>query len=200
MDEEIKQNLLKLEAIKQKLFKAFDGVTLGDCIGFWEADSIDGYLTPDTDDYKKAKANDERYDFRKVYDELSKYENGYRDFASSFMDAKGLHFYFPVMLLVDQSDTIERVLRNLVAMNEPKYVALMQLLTIDQKKAIIEYFEYVVDYDDWIKFYLNFKGHKCHKCGKIHEPENYTTEQAKLKVESGSEYIFLQYLKGNFNL
>lgn len=57
MDEEIKQNFIKLEIIKQKLFKAFDGVTLGDGIGFWEADSIDGYLTPDTDDYKKA--NDE---------------------------------------------------------------------------------------------------------------------------------------------
>ena len=46
MDDEIKQNLIKYEAIKQKVFAAFDGVTLGDGIGFWEADARDGYLLP----------------------------------------------------------------------------------------------------------------------------------------------------------
>ena len=44
MDDEIKQNLIKYEAIKQKVFVAFDGFILGDVIGFWEADARDGYL------------------------------------------------------------------------------------------------------------------------------------------------------------
>ena len=46
MDDEIKQNLIKYEAIKQKVFVAFDGFILGDGIGFWEADARDVYLLP----------------------------------------------------------------------------------------------------------------------------------------------------------
>ena len=48
MDDEIKQNLIKYEAIKQKVFVAFDGFILGDGIGFWEADARDVYLLPTT--------------------------------------------------------------------------------------------------------------------------------------------------------
>ena len=76
----------------------------------------------------------------------------------------------------------------------------MHLLTITQKKAIIESVEYHVDYDAEIEFYINFKGQTCNKCGKIHESESYTLEQAKEKVESGDKYVLLQYLKNNLKI
>ena len=116
------------------------------------------------------------------------------------MDSRGLYFYLPNFLLLADSDITETFLRDLLDAKEPIHIELMNLLTEAQKKAIIESVKYDVDYDAEIEFYINFKGQKCHKCGKINEPESYTFEQAKEKVESTDEYILLQYLKNNFKL
>ena len=199
MDDEIKQNLIKYEAIKQKVFAAFDGVTLGDGIGFWEADARDGYLLPYMDEYQKEKARDERFDCKKVFEQLEDFDS-YPWAVHNWMDSRGLHFYLPNFLLLADSDITETFLRDLLDAKEPIHIELMNLLTEAQKKAIIESVKYDVDYDAEIEFYINFKGHKCHKCGKIHDPESYTLEQAKEKVESTDEYILLQYLKNNFKL
>ena len=200
MDDEIKQNLIKYEAIKQKVLAAFDGVTLGDGIGFWEADARDGYLLPTMEEYQNEKAKDERFDFRKVFDVVEKFRDHSFYAGTSFMDAKGLHFYMPILLLLGGQERRETVLRDLVEQKEPEYIELMLLLTSAQKTVIIETVKYDVDYDAWIEYYINFKGYECHKCGKINEPESYNLEQAKAKVESGDEYILLQYLKNNFKL
>lgn len=199
MDDEIKQNLIKLEIIKQKIFTAFADVTLGDGIGFWEADAIDGYHSSDSQEGKDTKAKDERLDFRKVFDFANELDL-YMWFGHLHMDAKGLHFYLPVFLLIGYKDDKETLLRDLVKSEKPKYKELMNLLTVEHKKAIIECIEHDVDYDDWVKFYEGFKGNECRKCGAIHVPESYTHEQAKAEVESGDEYILLQYLKKHFNL
>lgn len=199
MDEEIRQNFIKYEAIKQKVFTAFADVRLGDSIGFREADAIDGYLSSTSEEYKKEKELDERIDLKKVYE----FAKGFKlDLCCRHhhMDARGLYFYLPVFLLLGDPDAKETVLRDLVDGKDAKYLDLMNLLTLEHKKCIIEYMEYSVDYDDWVKFYVDFKGHECHKCGKIHVPESYTYEQAKQEVESGDEYILLQYLKKHFNL
>lgn len=199
MDQEIKQNLLKLEAKKQKVFKAFDGVTLGDGTGFWEANALDDYVEPNSDDYLQEKANDERFDFRKVYEFVSKFES-YPSQIHRFMDAKGLHFYLPVLLLCAGDTVNEIFIENLIEGKYPEYVALTKLLTLEQKKCIYECFENEVDYDRWVKYYEDFGGQECKKCGKINITETYTNEQAKAEVESSDEYILLQKLKKHFNL
>lgn len=199
MDEEIKQNFIKLITIKQKLFAAFADVRLGEGIGLWEADAIDDYLSPTDEKYIIAREKDERLDFRKVYNSAKKSNLDYW-YGPFYMDAKGLHFFLPNLLLIGCRDVTDNILLGLINAEEPKYIELMNLLTLEHKNCIIEYLEYAVDYDDWVKFYIDYKGQECHKCGKIHKPESYTLEQAKTKVESGEEYILLQKVKKHFNL
>ena len=199
MDAEIKQNFIKLITIKQKLFAAFSDVRLGDGIGFLEADAIDDYLSSTDEKYIRARKKDERLDCKKVYNQAKKsnLDNWYGPY---YMDAKGLHFFLPNLLLIGGRDVTDNVLLGLISAEKPEYIELMNLLTFEHKKCIIEYLEYAVDYDDWVKFYIDYKGQECHKCGKIHKPESFTLEQAKAEVESGEEYILLQKVKKHFNL
>lgn len=199
MDDEIKQNLIKYEAIKQKNFIAFADVTLDDGIGFWEADALDDHLLPTSKEYLIAKAQDERFDFRKVFDFVEKFDV-YPSQIHCFMDAKGLHFYLPVHLLLAGDIAREIFVENLIEAENLEYLELMNLLTLKQKKWIFECFENDVDYDRWVKYYQNQGGQECKKCGKINITETYTHEQAKAEVESSDEYILLQKLKKHFNL
>ncbi len=199
MGDEIEQNFIKLEIIKQKVFTAFADVTLGDGIGFWEANAIDDYLSSTDEKYIIAREKDERFDFTKVYN-LTEESNFDYWYGPYYMDAKGLHFFLPNLLLIGCKDVMESVLLGIIKAEEPNYIALMNLLTLEHKKCIIEYLEYYVDYDDWVKFYIDYKGQECNKCEKIHKPESFTLEQAKAEVEKGDEYILLQKLKNYFNL
>lgn len=199
MDDEIKQNLIKLEIIKQKVFTAFADVRLGNGIGFCEADPVYSYFQQTDEKYSTEREKDEREDFREVYNSTENFDlEGY--YGSYHMDVKGLHFFLPVLLLRGSRDAMENVLLGLINAEKPEYIELMNLLTLQHKKCIIEYLEYAVDYDDWVKFYIDYKGQECHKCGKIHKPESFTLEQAKAEVESGEEYILLQKVKKHFNL
>ena len=197
MSNEIKQNLIKYEAIKQKVFTAFADVTLGDGIGFWEANAIDDYLLPTSEEYLKEKEKDERFDFRKVFEFVEKFDD-YPSNIHCFMDAKGLYFHLPVMLLLGDNHTKDSVLQYWVLKENPEYVELMHLLTLEQKKCIIECIEY--DFECAVKVYEDHKGYKCSKCNKIDNPVNYTYEQAKQLAQSGDEYILLQKLKKHFDL
>lgn len=197
MSNEIKQNLIEYEAIKLKVFTAFADVTLGDGIGFWEANAIDDYLLPISEEYLTEKALDERFDFRKVFDFIEKYES-YPSNIHCFMDAKGLHFYLPVFLLLCDEDYKQIFFANLASQKKQEYIDLMSFLTADQKKCIIEIAKY--DYDNQINFYINFKGHKCNSCGKIHHPKNYSFEEAKALVDSAAECNVVEYLEKYLNL
>ncbi len=197
MDDEIKQNLIKLEILKQKIFTAFADVTLGDGIGFYEANAIDDHVSPTSEEYLKEKALDERLDFRKVYDFVKNF-NDYPSNIHCFMDAKGLHFYLPVFLLLCDEDYKQIFFENLISKEKQEYIDLMSLLTVDQKKCIIEIAKY--DYDNQINIYINFKGHKCNSCGKNHHPKNYSFEEAKALVDSAAEYNVVEYLEKHLNL
>ena len=197
MHDDIKQNLSKYEAIKQKIFTAFADVTLGDGIGFNETNAIDDYLLPTSEEYQKEKALDERYDFIKVYDFVSKFDD-YPSQIHNYMDAKGLHFYLPVFLLLCDESYKQIFFENLVNQEQQKYVELMLLLTVDQKKCIIEIAKY--DYDKRINVYINFKGHTCDSCEKIHHPKNYSFKEAKVLVDGADEYNVVEFLEKNFNL
>ena len=111
---------IKYEVIIQKVFTAFDGVTLGDGIGFWEADARDGYLLPTMQEYQNEKAKKERFDFRKVLNVVEKFRDHSFYAGTSFMNAKGSYFYMPSLLLLGGQERRETVLGDLVEQKEPK--------------------------------------------------------------------------------
>jgi hypothetical protein len=198
-DEEIEENLRRYEKIKQQIFKAFADVKLEDGIGYYEAGAIDDYLKPTDAAYIAEKARDEREDWTKVFAMLeSEGMHNFDNDKSSFMDAKGLHFHLPILLLICDSVAQDSVLMHGVTKNRPESIELMQLLTIAQKQSILDCLEDSVDYDGWIEYYLNFKGQECHHCGKIHDPESYTKEQAIAEVESTDTFKLLAFLKDYF--
>jgi hypothetical protein len=197
-DNEIKENLEKFEKIKQQIFKAFSDVKLGDGIGFYEANAIDDYFTPNDAEYKIARERDEREDCRKVYAMLVSTEN-FNPSAHCFMDAKGLHFYMPVILLILDIVVHESVF--LPWKYRPDVQKeLFQLLSIEQKQAIIDSFAYGVDYEDSVAYYENYKGDYCEHCKKIHDDSSYTKEEAVKMVESTADYKLWIYLKDLFNM
>jgi hypothetical protein len=197
-DEEIKQNNEKYNKIKQQVFKAFAGVKLGDGIGFYEAGAIDDYLTPNDADYQEEKARDEREDWTKVFDMLEAYGD-FDQGRHSFMDAKGQHFYMPIILLLSDIVSQESVL--MPSQWRPEvHQELMQLFSIEQKQAIIDCFAYDVNYENSIEYYENFKGIYCNNCKTIHPDPGYTKEEAKEEVESQDEYKLWMYLRNEFDL
>ena len=197
MYDDIKQTLIKYQAIQQKIFTAFADVKLCGGIGFYEANAIDDYLLPTSEEYKTEKDLDERFDFRKVYDFVEKFDD-YPSQIHNYMDAKGLHFYLPVFLLLCDESYKQIFFENLFNQEQQKYVELILLLTVDQKKCIIETAKY--DYDNRINVYINFKGHTCDSCGKIHHPKNYSFKEAKALVDAADEFNVVEYLETHFNL
>ena len=94
-------NFLELPStLEKEIYEAFEGVQLGDGIGYFEADAIDGYLGKDSAEYQAWKEKDERLDWKKLVPLFEKDEG---DMQVLFMDAKGLHYYLPVFLLAGTS-------------------------------------------------------------------------------------------------
>jgi hypothetical protein len=196
-DEEIKENLQRHEVIKQQIFKAFADVKLGDGIGFYEAGAIDDRLLPTDPSYIEEKARDERDDWRKVFAKLEDKAN-FDSYRHCFMDAKGLHFYLPIILLLCDSVAQDSVLMHGVIKNTPNNIELMKLLTSEQKQSILDCLEDSVDYEASVNYFINFKGPICHSCGKIHYPTSYSKEEAIAEVEGEDNYILFQFLKEYF--
>lgn len=197
-NEETKQNIEKYNQIKKQIFTAFANVKLGDGIGFYEAGAIDDYFTPEDADYQEEKARDEREDWTKVYDMLEAYGD-FDQVRHCFMDAKGQHFYMPIILLLSDIVSQESVL--MPSKWRPEvHQELMQLLSYEQKQAIIDYLAYKVDYEKSIQYYENFKGIYCNNCKTIHPDPGYTKEEAKEEVEGTDEYKLWVYLKKEFQL
>ncbi len=193
-DEEIK----KYNQIKQQVFKAFADVKLGGGIGFYEAGAIDDYLTPNDFDYQEEKDRDEREDWTKVFDMLEAFGD-FDQVRHCFMDAKGQHFYMPIILLL--SDIVSQESVFIPSQWRPHvHQELMQLLSDEQKQAIIDYLAYKVDYENSIKYYENFKGIYCKNCKAIHPDPGYTKEEAIKEVESQDEYKLWIYLRNEFDL
>lgn len=79
-----------------KIYKTFDGVTLEDGVGLWEASGIDKKLEG-TPEYEQLKGRDEREDWQKIpiVDGFDCNRSHY------FIDAKGMRFLLPYFLLFD---------------------------------------------------------------------------------------------------
>lgn len=118
----------------------------------------------------------------------------YNNSVPCFMDTKGLLFFLPVLLCLQNFEELEFVL--------PPYsknTALLDLLNAEQQKCLLEIYEEEVNYENSIQSYINYKGSVCSSCGNIHSPVNYTKDEAIKEVESTSEYATWLFLKNYFN-
>ena len=94
------------EEIMDEIFGAFRDTKLEDGIGIYEADCIDDYLKPDSEEYFRWKKLDERNDWTKLLPVFLNRE-GVPRFSNScwiFMDAKGKRFVLPCFLIQELED------------------------------------------------------------------------------------------------
>lgn len=84
----------------QSIYEAWEGVTLGDGTGLWEARMIDDYRQPDDPDYIRVKSEDERQDWKKLLPIFLHSEEYVAD-TWNFMDDKSRLFHLPCFLLQD---------------------------------------------------------------------------------------------------
>lgn len=133
------------DALIDEITTAFAGVQLEDGIGLRESDGIDNYVGPD--ERKRLRAADEKHDWRKIPAELLNYCNA----ASSFLDAKGVHFHLPVFLTaelrgeyVNGAGMIETLIWNSFTAQD-----YLRLLTADQKAVLVKCLEFAKTCPAW---------------------------------------------------
>ncbi len=168
------------DVLKQFSFKvidAFQGIVLGDGIGFLEANCIDSYLKHDDPVRVAQRELDERHDWVKAYSwAIEQIENG-RDYLSefSFMDAKGLYFHLPITLIGGTGFELEQLflhfkhsVANITAAKDSEYFEFETMLTEVQKTLILKCWRiYVNDFsarDEWVK--RSDTPYQCECCGK----------------------------------
>ena len=189
--------------MEASIYEAFKDVELGDGIGYFEADCIDDYLKPDDPFYQIKKAEDERKDWRKVATMLKAWNGKYNKSINCFMDAKGLYFFLPAMLTLGYVDEIVEywfnyLIENNCKIDYSKYDKMLAMLTPTQQKCFLDCIEQDFEYEERMDNLLNYKGCVCSNCGKIHEPESYTMEQAKEEIESEDYFKIWMKLKEIF--
>lgn len=133
------------DALIDEITAAFADVQLEDGIGLRESNGIDDYVGPE--ERKRLRAQDEKHDWRKISAELLNYCNA----ASSFLDAKGVHFHLPAFLTaelrgeyVNGAGMIETLIWN--SFTAQGY---LELLTADQKAALVKCLEFAKAYPAW---------------------------------------------------
>lgn len=118
-----------LDAVIEQVRHAFANVKLEDGIGLIEAQGLDDYLSGDA--LAEFRASDERDDWQRIsVDTLNDCES-----SPCFMDAKGLRFILPALLIASLNDQyyhgpITYLLHRMPA-------GLFSILTAKQKSAIV---------------------------------------------------------------
>ncbi|GEM54315.1 hypothetical protein B0A58_06525 [Flavobacterium branchiophilum NBRC 15030 = ATCC 35035] len=178
------------------LYKAFKNVTLDDGIGFLEANAMDDYFSPESQEYQEERAKDERTDWRKVAAMISALDENYNSVAYCFMDVKGLRFFLPVLLSLGHFGAIEIWMEYIV--EEPKtttnekYKEMWNGLSFEQKICFLECMEqnFLLEAD----FIFEYKNSICASCGKFRN-KNFTKEDAKQYVYDGNAEFYQLVLK-----
>ena len=123
--------------------QAFAGVALAGGIGLRESNGIDNYAGPE--ELARLRASDENDDWQKIPADVLNDCNA----APSFLDAKGMRFHTPAFLVAElkgefNQDFIGRLI-------DGSYLAtdFPQLLTQDQRAAIIECIRFYGSIEDY---------------------------------------------------
>jgi len=163
---------------------AFADVTLGDGIGYYEADSIDGYAQPHEEKYQQAVAKDRTTSWFDLSEQLQK---GYCGIATNFMDVAGLHYFLPVSLLCPAADDYGPD-----AYFEPwgqeRSLAVLARFTPAQWEALLDFYVFHVDYEGWLAFWRTpdpgSPGEPCPSCGQIHAHSQREARAALTQAEA----------------
>lgn len=133
------------DVLIDEITAAFAGVELEDGIGLLESNGIDDYVG--TEERKRLRALDEKHDWRKIPAELLNRCNA----ASSFLDARGVHFHLPAFLRAELRGEyvcgigwIEKLIWNSFMAQE--YIS---LLSHEQKAVLIKCLEFAKAYPAW---------------------------------------------------
>lgn len=147
--------------IEHSIHSAFKGVTLDSGIGYYEAKALDDYLVATDEEYNLKKAKDEREDWTKLLTDFKSISSDY--FPHSFMDARGLRFYLPV-LMIRKEPVLNDILHFYISglYDRPGYLPseftkTVALLTTEQKRCIYAFYKFLnkINYPDFTNEELN---------------------------------------------
>ncbi|MEM9537555.1 MAG: DUF6714 family protein [Cyanobacteria bacterium P01_A01_bin.3] len=123
------------ETLRIAIATAFQGVTLGDGIGLWEAQAIDDYET----DLVRAeqRCGDEKSDWQVLSRDCLR-----RCYSSlCFFDADGMRFHLPAFLLAEVDGEFDQLVFHLTELDDYKREKLMSL-NEKQKSAVAIFLEW----------------------------------------------------------
>lgn len=129
--------------LREKIERAFAGVTLGNGIGLKEARGLDDYA--DSDILARLHNEDERQDWHRFTSaQLLSYQS-----SISFTDAEGMRFLLPAWMLAELRDEgIAGLIWSLCRIaphNEHKFV----LLSAEQRGVVRDFLEFVRDHPEF---------------------------------------------------
>jgi hypothetical protein len=149
------------DKIERSIYEAFKGITLDSGIGYYEAEALDNYLIATNEKYQQQKAKDERQDWIQLVSIFK--DVSFDCFPHSFMDAKGLRFYLP-LLMIRKENTLNNILH--VYISElyqrsgylpSEFTKTVALLTKEQKNCIYSFYHFLnkINYPDFTNEELN---------------------------------------------
>lgn len=118
--------------------EAFQGVTLGDGIGLWEAQAIDDYAESDR---PRLREQDEKLDWSKIeFDTLIRCDS-----SLSFFDADGMRFHLPAFLVMEVSGVSSNGLYYHLTRLNDFMLEKFSTLSGRQRQAISQFLYWYVD-------------------------------------------------------
>ena len=126
------------EQVAESIRQAFKDVTLGDGIGLWEAQAIDGYSGLGIQ--SEARAKDEKIDWSRIgSDTLLRCDS-----SLSFFDADGMRFHLPAFMLAElDGNSNGGVVFHLSHLND-YILSMFTSLNADQVGAVIDFLQWCV--------------------------------------------------------
>lgn len=124
---------------RKRIRDAFEGVTLGDGVGLYQAQGIDDHDTEEV--CQSFRLRDEKDDWQRITSEdLNKCYS-----SLSFFDAAGMRFHLPAYLLAEiDGDYKFDLTMDFIDMSDHK-MKQFSLFTEQQKKAVADYLRFIQD-------------------------------------------------------
>lgn len=124
------------ESIRASIRNAFAGMKLGNGVGLYQAQGIDGY--EDAEACATYRANDEKEDWSRISVKALNECNS----SLSFFDGEGMRFHLPAYLLGDLNGTYEHGMA-FVLTQTSQQEAQFRLLNNEQREAVRDYLKFI---------------------------------------------------------
>ena len=145
--EELLPRWQELEQVKQKICSAFDGVTLQEGVGLYQAQGIDDYASQAQ--CLAYRAKDEKLNWKNIsIDDLNRCNS-----SLSFFDAQGMLFHLPAFLLASLNDEYRFDLIFTLTQLDPHTDSKFSLFNAEQRSAVRSYLLFLLDEPDEVYHY-----------------------------------------------